>query len=310
MKILFAGTPAIAVPSLRFLAERFPIAGVLTAPDKASGRGRHLTPSEVKSAAMELNLPVLDPLRLDSAARAAIKKLKPDLLTVFAYGKIFGPKFLSLFPEGAINMHPSKLPLYRGPAPLAAAILAGESETALTVQKIALETDSGDILRQTPLEILPTDTTGTLSEKAALLAGRELATVIEALATGSIQSRAQDHSKAVYCRLITKQDGMIDWNKSAHEIERTVRAYQPWPKAYTIFNGQNLAILESHTVSDDKPKSYSPGSILGVDKGHGILIQTGDGVLAITRLQAQARKPMDFQSFCCGMRLEKGMILG
>lgn len=311
MKILFAGTPNIAVPSLRAIADRYTVAGVLTAQDKAAGRGRRLTPSAVKAAAEELGLPVLQPPRLGKEARDAAAALKPDLLVVFAYGRIFGPKFLELFPSGAINMHPSALPRFRGPSPLTAAILAGDEEIALTVQTVALEMDAGDILRQTPFALKGDETTGLLEERVARQAADELTACIGDLESGAAVGRPQDSAAATYCRRVTKDDGRIDWRRSAREIERMVRAYQPWPKARTHFRGQSLAILQAHHASAESRRDMSmPGAVLGVDKCRGILIQTGSGVLGVTRLQAAAKMPMDFRAFSNGAKIEAGMRWG
>ncbi len=311
MRILFAGTSEIAIPSLRAIASKFSVVGVLTAPDKATGRGRRLRAPAVKTEAQEIGLTVLQPPLLDAITRASIESLKPDMLVTFAYGKIFGPKFLSLFPLDRINMHPSALPRYRGPSPLTAAILAGDTMTALTVQRIALKMDSGDILRQRPLPISPYETTGSLMEKAARLAADELTTVIEQLGTGSLKGNPQDPSMVTYCHKILKEDGNIDWRCPAVEIERMVRAYQPWPKAQTVFLDQKLFILESQLFPLDSSSEYTdPGTVLDVDKSHGILIKTGDGVLGVTQLQAAAKKSMHFRSFLNGVSIKAGMKWG
>jgi methionyl-tRNA formyltransferase len=310
MKILFAGTPEIAVPSLQALAAEFSLVGVLTAPDKVSGRGRRQTPPPVKTAAVELGLTVLQPSGLGSDARRETEKLGADLLVVFAYGRIFGPRFLSLFPKGGINMHPSALPLYRGPSPLTAAILDGVDRTALTVQRVALEMDAGDILRQSPIDLDGTETTGSLTDTVAQAAPSELAAAVRDIESGTVRARPQDHDKATYCRLTEKADGEIDWKRPAVVIERMVRAYQPWPKARTSLNGEGLVILGSETADEASADSIEPGTVVGVDKSRGILIQTGEGLLALTRLQLASRKPLDFRSFLNGAELEIGMKLG
>jgi len=310
MKILFAGTPEIAVPSLQALAAEFSLVGVLTGPDKVSGRGRRQTPPPVKTAAAELGLTVLQPSRLGSDARRETQKLGADLLVVFAYGRIFGPRFLSLFPMGGINMHPSSLPLYRGPSPLTAAILDGVDRTALTVQRVALEMDAGDILRQSPLTLDGTETTGSLTDTVAQAAPPELAAVVRDIESGTVRARPQEHENATYCRLTEKADGDIDWKRPAVVIERMVRAYQPWPKARTSLNGEVLVILGSETADEANADSKEPGTVVGVDKSRGILIQTGEGLLALTRLQLASRKPLDFRSFLNGAELKIGMKLG
>jgi methionyl-tRNA formyltransferase len=314
MNILFAGTPEIAVPSLIKLAEKFDVVGVLTAPDKISGRGRKTTAPPVKTAAEALSLPVIQASKLGSEARVQISALKADLLVVFAYGRIFGPRFLDIFPQGGINMHPSALPLYRGPAPISAAILAGETETALTVQQVALEMDAGDILRQTKYPLTGNETTASLTESVGRDAPAEIVQAVEAIITGIARPVPQDHAKATYCRLIGKDDGNIDWHSSSDHLERMVRAYTPWPKARTTFSGESLVILESAALpsAEGYPSlnNAAPGTVLGVDKSRGILIQTGNGILTVTRLQLASRKPLDFRAFLNGVTLENGTKLG
>ena len=311
MRILFAGTPGIAVPSLRAVAGEFDVVGVLTAPDRTSGRGRKVSPSPVKAAAGEMGLRVLQPERLGAASRDDVASLGADLLVVFAYGRIFGPKFLSLFPLGGINMHPSALPKYRGPSPITAAILGGDSETALTVQRISEEMDAGDIVRQTPFPLDGTETTGSLTEAVSLAAAPELAAAVRNIAEGTAVDVPQDPAAAVYCRLVRKENGVIDWSRPAAEIERMIRAYDPWPRARTTLGGEPLTLLAS-AVADTVSRGGSgpPGTVSGVDTSRGILIQTGEGILAVTRLQAAGRKPLDFRSFLNGVTLEAGSQLG
>ena len=310
MRILFAGTPPIAVPSLKAVAESFPVVGVLTAPDRSAGRGGWKAAPAVKLCADELGLPVLQPAALDSESRERAASLNPELLVVFAYGRIFGPKFLALFPRGGINMHPSALPRYRGPSPLTAAVLAGDEYTALTVQRLSEEMDAGDILSQTPLAVAPGDTAGSLGAKAAAAAGDELLEVIRRLASGTAEGRAQDHRRATYCKPVRKNDALIDWSRSARHIERMVRAYQPWPKAFTVLGGKRLILLESEVITDETGESEPPGTCVGVDSSRGILIQTGAGILAVSRLQSASRTAMDFRAFLNGAELSRGTRLG
>ncbi|RKX78092.1 MAG: methionyl-tRNA formyltransferase [Spirochaetes bacterium] len=313
MKILFAGTPEIAVPSLQALSAEFNVAAVLTAPDKVSGRGRKITPPAVKKAAIDLGIPVLQPATLGSDARKQITEIGADFLIVFAYGRIFGPKFMALFPRGGINMHPSVLPLHRGPSPITAAILSGADKTALTVQRVVLETDAGDIIRQTPYPLDGRETTASLTEAIAQAAAPELVQAVIDIIGGREKRVPQDGSKATYCRIICKEDGLVDWEMSAGQLEKMVRAYIPWPKCRTTLKSESLVILESsvHQETAGKPDEHAaPGTILGVDKSRGILIQTGNGILAVTRLQLASRKPLDFRSFLNGVKLENGTILG
>ena len=318
MRILFAGTPRIAVPSLKVIDRLFTVVGVLTAPDRPAGRRSRAVPSAVKLCADELGLPVLQPASLGTEAREQAASLQAELLVVFAYGRIFGPRFLALFPKGGINMHPSALPLYRGPSPLTAALLAGDECTALTVQRIALEMDAGDILSQTPLPIAAGETSGSLGGKAAEAAAGELADVISRLASGSAEGKPQDHARATYCRAVKKEDGRIEWGRPARNIERMIRAYQPWPRAFTTLGERRLILLESEVFSGridpsgigGGGESVRPGVCVGVDSSCGILIQTGGGILAVSRIQSASRAAMDFRSFLNGAEISNGTRLG
>lgn len=311
MKLIFAGSPEIAVPSLAAAAGSFNICAVLTNPAREAGRGKRMVYTPVQLKAEELGLQVLQPERLDSDFRSEIAELKPDLLVVVAYGKIFGPKFLALFPMGGINLHPSLLPCYRGPAPIPAAILSGESETGITIQRIAREMDSGAIMAQSKMAITDTDTTGRLTTVAAKLGAELLMTVLQRLAEDRSAPRAQDEEKATYCRLIEKGDGKIDWQSSALHISRMVRAYDPWPTAFTFYKEKSLAILKAHVYQKrDFLFNVAPGKVAGVDKAEGILIQTKSGILAVEELQLQSRKALGWKAFINGAADFVGSMLG
>ncbi len=316
VRILFAGTPEIAVPTLNTLAaSRDEIVGVLTAPDRQVGRGRRVALSPVKERAAELGIPVLQPNRLGKDARRSVRELNPDLLVCVAYGRIFGPKFLSLFRSGGINLHPSLLPRYRGPAPIPAAILAGDAQTGVTVQALALEMDAGDILAQEGVQLTGTETAGTLTEQLAGLGARLLAETVDAIASGSQTPRPQNDADATYTGLIKKSDGEIDWSVPAEVIERAVRAYQPWPLAFTTFKRQRLNVLESKSISDPDDAQVhapgpAPGTVIRVDTEQGILVETGNGQLALAKLQLQSRKALSWNSFLNGVHDFVGAVLG
>jgi len=320
MRVLFAGTPDIAVPSLEILGreEGITLAGVLTNPDKPRGRKGESLPSEVCEAAQKIlcqykeqgkkTFPILKPVKLDAALREEVSTLKPDLLVSFAYGHIFGPKFLTLFPLGGINIHPSLLPKYRGPSPLQAAIINRDCETGISIQKLAQETDSGDILSVEYLQLTGAETAESLSNVVSQKAALMLPSVIEKIANGE-QGTAQDHSKASFCSMISRDSGLIDWEKqSAAEIEARIRALTPWPLCRTIHNGRELFILKA-VVFDENGNRGVPGQVLGIDK-NGILIQTGSGILAVTELQYQAKKALFWRDFLNGARDFTGSKLG
>jgi methionyl-tRNA formyltransferase len=327
VRILFAGSPAIAVPSLEALSaieakepagEGVTLAGILTNADSPKGRHGKPEPTDVSAAASRLGIPQLKPEKLDAAAREAVAALKPDLLISFAYGKIFGPKFLSLFPLGGINIHPSLLPRYRGAAPIPAAILNREKETGVSIQKLALEMDAGDILAQEKFPLSGNETTASLSEKAAQRSAALLASFISEasskgiLLPGKLQGRSQEGEPS-YCSLIRKEDGRIDWTLNALEIDARVRAFTPWPLCFTAQGTQILYILEGRPFENPDAQAQTgaaPGTVLGIDRGKGILVQTGDGVYAVSRLQWQAKKALDWKSFMNGARNFAGTLLG
>jgi len=307
VRILFAGSPAIAVPALKAVADG--LAGLLTNADSPRGRSNRPEPTECAVAAEGLAV-VLKPEKLDSAVRAQVAELKPDILVSFAYGKIFGPKFLGLFPMGGINIHPSLLPKYRGPTPIPSAIINRDTETGITIQRLAAEMDSGDILVQEKLPLEGTETTASLSETMAQKAAELLPAVLRGIADGTLRARAQDHSLATYCSLIEKEDGLINWNRSAPEIDAGIRAFDPWPLSWTTHGELRLFIHKAGPFSGEEGSGKEPGEVLGKDKDKGILIQTGQGILAVSRLQYQGKKAMEWKAFLNGARNFLGEKLG
>jgi methionyl-tRNA formyltransferase len=320
MKVLFAGSPAIAVPSLEILCrtEGVELAGVLTNNDTPKGRHGTPLPTETGEAAERILgqlkdrgseiFPILKPEKLDASAREKTAALKADMLVSFAYGRTFGPKFLSLFPLGGINIHPSLLPKYRGPTPVQSAILNRETVTGITIQKISSEIDSGDILACEYLQLTGKETTGSLSEIFAEKAAFMLPDVLRNFANGK-QGRCQNHSKASYCSLITREHGMIDWKQSAEEIEAKIRAFTPWPLCRTVHKKRELLILKADLYGKTEKKG-EPGLVLGIDKEQGILVQTGKGILCVKELQYQAKKALFFLDFFNGARDFPGSTLG
>jgi len=335
MRILYAGTPAIAVPCLEALSEMelagegVILAGVLTNPDAVRRHGRP-EPSDVSAAAARLDAgrmerglaPIvqLKPAKLDSRARDEAIDLWPDLLVSFAYGRIFGPSFLALFLQGGINIHPSLLPKYRGASPIPAQILAGDKKTGICIQRLAAEMDAGDIIAKDEFTLSGRETALSLSGTVSVRAARLLRELLRDVcrdnkcydgADFASLARPQE-GEAVYCRTIKKEDGLIDWNKSAVKIDAQIRAYTPWPLSFTCRGKDTLIILEAEPLEQAAiagciaPETAAPpGTVLGVDKSRGILIQTGDGILAVSRLQWQTKKALDWKAFCNG---ERGFI--
>ncbi|HVP18559.1 MAG TPA: methionyl-tRNA formyltransferase [Spirochaetia bacterium] len=314
MRILFAGTPPMAVPSLEKLAHQTDVIAVLTAPDQPAGRGRSPCPSAVKEAGLALHIPVLTPSTLDEASRADVRSLAPDLLVVVAYGKIFRRSFLDIFPRGGINLHPSLLPRFRGPSPITAAILAGDDETGVTVQELAMRFDTGDILGQVRYPLDGNETTGSLTGALAEIGAELLLTVVGRIASGQpLEPTPQVEADATYCQLVRKEDGILDWRDPAVLVERKVRAYDPWPRARTTLRGDSLLLLKTRVHPDtlgDAAHRPVPGEVLAADEENGILVQTGEGILRIERLQMQFRKPLDWRPFLHGHPDLAGAHLG
>jgi len=326
VRILFAGSPAIAVPALESIAamsgggEDFILAGLLTRTDSPKGRSGKPEPTECAAAAQRFSVPILKPEKLDGAARGQTAALKPDLLVCFAYGKIFGPQFLSLFPLGGINIHPSLLPRYRGATPIPAAIINREPVTGITIQRVAAEMDSGDILVQETVPLSGRETTAVLSETMAKKAAELLPAALRGIASGTLRARPQDHRAATYCSLIKKEDGLIDWSRGAAEIDAQIRAFDPWPLSWTTHGETPLFILKAEALENGDNAAGSentltglhtvPGCVLGKDKKKGILIQTGGGILAVSELQYQTKKALEWQAFLNGARNFMGAKLG
>jgi methionyl-tRNA formyltransferase len=256
---------------------------------------------------------VIKPESLKGEARELAAALRPDLLVSFAYGKIFGPRFLALFPRGGINIHPSLLPKYRGPTPIPQAILAGDRETGITIQRIAPEIDSGDILVQERTPLGGRETAAALGALMARKAAELLPSLLRALEAGSLEARPQNHREASYCSLIAKEDGLIDWSGGVRGIDAKIRAYNPWPLSWTYHGKERLYILEAEPLGEGETGQSAgspPGLVLGIDKRRGILVQTGSGILALKVLQYQAKKALEWRAFLNGARNFMGACLG
>jgi methionyl-tRNA formyltransferase len=270
-----------------------------------------MTPPPVAELARAHGVPVLQPESLDASAREAVAALGPELLVTAAYGRIFGPRFLALFSHGGINMHPSLLPRHRGPSPLQAAILAGDRETGVTVQALAPEMDSGDILLQQRVPLHGTESVAELHDNLGALGGRMVAEAVARIAAGTEERTPQDHTRATYCSKVARTDGDLTWGEDAATIDRMVRAYTPWPGVRTTWQGRTVQLTRVHVVTDTGGVAPAPpGTVVGVDSRRGILVQTTDNLVAIERLKLQARKEMDAQSFIHGNPTIVGSTLG
>lgn len=320
LRIIYAGSPLASSIVLKNLVSAqkecgFQVVGVLTNPPATRGRHSDLIPTEVSVVARENNIPVFEFDHLMSEAREAIFPLKADLLVSFDYGRIFGPKFLALFPLGGINLHPSALPKYRGCTPVPAALLNGDKSLGITVQKLALATDEGDILAQTEIPLDGSETTLSLMDgdgqsSAVTEAGvKLLKKVLREISNSDSEILGKKQSgETSYTEFLKKEDGKIDWNESAAVIERKIRAFTPYPLCFSSFNGVRVTILKAK-LGEGK-SSEKAGTVLPYRKAVGIEIACGDGsVLVVTELQQEKKKAMDYKSFLNGARNFVGSIL-
>ena len=303
------------------------IAGVLTNPPSAKGRHKELVPTDVGLLAQERGIPVFCPQKLDAAAREQIAAQGFDALVCFAYGKIFGPKFLSLFKAGGVNVHPSLLPKYRGATPVPAAILNCDEETGVTVQTLALGMDEGEILAQEIIALDGTETTDSLLDKSAQIAAALLQSLLDKAAQNPgadvLKKGKPQEGESSYTKTISKEDALINWNDSAKNIAAAVRAYTSEPGSWTRIGGEGgetLKILKAAPLglADDcgsqgqnaaAPLSLAndfaslpAGTVAAFDKKQGILIKCGQGVLCVTELQRQQKKAMGYKDFMNGAR--------
>ena len=275
------------------------IIAVITAPDKPVGRKQILTPSPVKKWALENNLPVLQPDKIKKPGWVTkIKELNPELIILCAYGQIIPKEILSIPKYSALNIHPSLLPKYRGASPIQAAILNGDKETGVSLMIMDEEMDHGPIISNLKSQISNLKLTyDELSEKLADLSAELLIKTLPDWIGGKIKPQAQDHAKATFCKLIKKEDGKIDWNKSVEEVERQIRAFCEWPESYTDFNGKILKIIEAD--SENKNTEKKPGEVF-LDENKNICVQTGNGILILKQIQLEGKKPMTAKDFLNG----------
>lgn len=300
MKILFAGSAPFSLPVLEYLIREKKVSGVLTAPDRPAGRGLKTTATPVKVLAETHNIPIFQPEKLRGTFIDDMAREHFDVLICSAYGKIFGPKFLSLFKRGAVNIHPSLLPRFRGAAPIPAAILAGDEVTGISLQKISVKMDCGDILLQSQYKIKSNDTSHTMAyalsnESVALI--DILLSDFDAIYTNAT---AQQEEKAVYCQKITPTLGVVQWWESASDITKMVRAFSPPYSGVKIQDKENIIKIWAASVVSDTGREGAVGSVLGIDKDRGILIQCKKGVLGASILQNPGKKKLHWKDFIRG----------
>jgi len=301
--IVFMGSPEFALPTLRVLAGHYPIAGVVTQPDRPKGRGQSLTPPPVKELAQELGLPIIQPRRLrEPEAMQQLRAWQPDLIVVTAFGQILKPEVLDLPRFGCINVHASLLPRWRGAAPIQAAILQGDEQTGVTIMRMDPGVDTGPTLNQRAIPILTDDTATSLSERLAALGAELLIETLPSYLTGERVPRPQDETSATYAPMLKKEDGMLDFTQPAASLARRVRAYNPWPGAFTLWHGQILKICRARPIPN--PQSSITKLTPGIPVVHQSLpaFNTGDGLLVLDEVQPAGKKPMPGKVFLSGAR--------
>jgi methionyl-tRNA formyltransferase len=296
--IVFMGSPGFAVPTLEALAGYYPLIGVVTQPDRPAGRGRILHPPAVKEAALRLGIPVMQPekLRLPHVM-TQLQAWAPDLIVVIAYGQILPPAILELPRYSCLNVHGSLLPRGRGAAPIQAAILAGDQETGITIMKMDPGVDTGPILSQRALSISPHDTAGRLFARMAPLGAELLLETLPRYISGELVPRPQPAVGITYAPLLKKEDGLLDFGKSAIELERCVRAFDPWPGTWFDWNGAPLKILRARAINSITSRA-----------GHRLIFEglpaigTGKGILVLEEVQPAGKKLMPGEAFLTGAR--------
>lgn len=321
MKIVFMGTPDFAVPALKALAEsaKHEVSLVVTQPDRPRGRSGKPAPSDVKLCAEQYGIPVFQPEKVrEEAAVERLRRENADIFVVAAFGQLLPKTILEMPRFGCINIHGSLLPAYRGAAPVQWAVLDGQKEAGDTIMQMNEGLDTGDILMQESILLSADETAGSLYDKLSSMGGPLLLKALDAIEAGTVTPVPQGDPGTHYAKMLRKEMGNIDWTKSAEEIGRLVRGLNPWPSAYTHWNGKMLKIWMAEPVTqeelsalgcDEKNgmdlKEAQPGTVMIVTKDT-LMVQTGDGLLALTELQMEGKKRMPVQAFLMGCRLQTG----
>lgn len=310
MKIVYMGTPDFAVNPLHALAEAgYEVAGVVTQPDKPKGRGKSMLPTPVKEEALKHGFPVYQPVKVrDPEFLQVLEKLDPDIIVVAAFGQIIPKSILELPKYGCINIHASLLPKYRGAAPIQQAVIDGEKESGVTIMRMGTGLDTGDMISKIVVPIAKDETGGTLFDKLAEAGAKLLVETLPHIFDGTaVYEKQPEESPTPYAGMITKQMGLINFGKSAAELERLVRGLNPWPSAFTFWNGKTLKVWESFVVKSEETgaEKSEPGTVVKTDK-KGIYVACGEDVLVLSQVQLEGKKRMDADAFLRGCHIETG----
>lgn len=309
MKVIFMGTPEFSVGTLEALIEAgHEIVLAVTQPDKPKGRGKEMQFPPVKECALSHGIPVFQPKKIrEPKCIAELKKYDADVCVVIAFGQILPKEILQMTPFGCINVHASLLPKYRGAAPIQWAVINGEEVSGVTTMQMNEGLDTGDMLEKTEIVLDAKETGGSLYDKLAAAGACLCVSTLEKLANHELTPEKQGESTTEYARMLDKKLGRIDWNQPACEIERLIRGLNPWPSAYTDWEGKTMKIWEADVVHEDSDKK--PGTVVEVTK-NGFAVQTGKGLLQVKSLQIPGKKRMEADAFLRGYPLSAGMLLG
>ncbi|WP_411682997.1 methionyl-tRNA formyltransferase [Clostridium thailandense] len=308
MNIVFMGTPEFAVPSLKSLVDEFGVKAVFTQPDRPKGRGNKLAMSPVKEVALQNDIPVFQPEKLknDIEAIQKLKDMEPDFIVVVAYGQILTKEILYIPKYGCVNLHASLLPKYRGAAPINWAIINGEKESGNTTMLMDIGLDTGDMLLKSRIEITDDMTAGELHDIIMEDGGKLLIKTINGLVDGSIVREMQGETPTAYAKMLDKSVAKIDWNLSSDEIKSLIRGLNPWPVAYTHYDGENMKIFKAKSFKEEH--NCEPGYVIEVSKS-GMKVACGKGVLLIEEIQFPGRKAMNVEQYIRGHEIKTGVIL-
>jgi methionyl-tRNA formyltransferase len=306
MRLIFLGTPAFAVPSLRRLVEGgYEVVGVVTQPDRPAGRGRRLRKPPVMQVAEEMGLPAIQPVTIqDPEVVGTLRHLRPEVAVVVAFGQILPQAVLEIPSQGCLNVHASLLPKYRGPAPIPWALIRGETVTGVTIMEVVEAVDAGPILLQRKTPITAEDNAGTLHDHLAVLGAEALVETLRALEHGEVTRTPQDEAEATYAPKLPPHLGCLEWSRSAGDLWNLVRGLAPQPGAYTFFRGLLIRVLAAQPLPG--PGRHTPGSIVGFRKRAGIEVAAGGGTLLLTTLQPEGKRVMTAEEFARGYRAEVG----
>lgn len=305
MRIIFMGTPDFSVPTLESLiASRHEIIAVVTQPDKPKGRGKEVQMTPVKETALQHGIPVYQPVRAREASFVEeMRSLAPDVMVVIAFGQILSKELLEVPGLGCVNIHASLLPKYRGAAPIQWAVINGDQETGITTMMMDVGMDTGDMLEKLVIPLDEKETGGSLFDRMSLLGGDLILSTLDKLEDGTLVRIPQNHEEATHVKKIEKSMGDIDWTMEAAAIERLIRGLNPWPSAYTRWNGRMLKIWEADVEADGQ--AGEAGEVLAA-AGSDLRVQTGSGILNIRSLQPEGKKRMDTAAFLRGYPVKAG----